>query len=79
MTKQSCNVVDLVSSKTSQIKYCEECQEVHLIMGPISLTLSVDHFKQLASDLGNGVAELELSSTSSEDPFQMLDPKVFHS
>ncbi len=78
MTKQSCDVVDLVSSKTSQIKYCEECQEVHLIMGPISLRLSADHFQQLANDLGNAVAELQLS-TSTEDPFQMLDPKVFHS
>ena len=41
----------LVSSNVCQVKYCADCDNVHLALGAMTLHLTGDQFEQLAQNL----------------------------
>lgn len=75
---ESCQLETLAQSKTSTIQFCPECEEIHLIMGPISLRLSKDHYQRFANDIARGLQSLN-SVNLSADVFNLLDTSRFHS
>lgn len=74
----SCQLETIAQSKTTVIQFCSECEEIHLIMGPISLRLSKDLYQRFASDIAQGLEGLN-SITLSSDIFAQLDTSRFHS
>jgi hypothetical protein len=55
-----CRPKTMVSTRTCDIQYCEDCGKFHLNMGPLTLRLNQQHFTDLANDLAMAVAQQKM-------------------
>lgn len=61
MSSAPCRPETLLKASTCELQYCSDCEMVHLMMGSMTLRIPTEHFKELAKDLGKGLAVLQAS------------------
>ena len=60
----ACKLETLLNASTCELRYCRDCNVIHLMMGSITLRLSADHFQELAQDLNKGLAQFKVRKLS---------------
>ena len=67
MRSMPCKTETLLSASTCEIQYCSDCEMIHLMMGSMTLRIPTEHFKELAKDMGKGLAKLQIQNQGSFD------------
>jgi hypothetical protein len=72
-----CHPQTLISTRTSDVQFCEDCGMYHLNMGPLTLRLNQEYFTDLANDLSMAIAQQKLlTKTKSSTKIQQTGSNV---
>jgi len=78
MSTTKCQLDTLYMSSTCDIQHCADCGLIHLTMGPLTLRLSEQHYKELSQDINKGLIQMQ-SQQISEDTGKKNNVRTLHS